>query len=66
MRLQIIILYVAGRHVLRMRKIVLLSTMRVLFDVPGDVIATRLTTCLRSSHQRRRMRDSPACKIAIN
>jgi len=41
-RLRIIILYVAGRRVLRMRKIVLPSTIRALLDIPGDVIATHV------------------------
>ena len=41
-RLRIIILYVPGRRVLRMRKIVLAGTMHVLLNIPGDVIATHV------------------------
>lgn len=41
-RLRIIILYVAGRRVLRMRKIVLPGTMHTSPDIPGDVIATHV------------------------
>jgi len=41
-RLRIIIPYVAGRRVLRMRKIVLPGTIRALLDIPGDVIATHV------------------------
>lgn len=41
-RLRIIILYVAGRRVLRMCKIVLSGTMHTSPDIPGDVIATHV------------------------